>query len=109
MLVRIAQMFDEGRPLPRNRAVTRQPDIEGRLCVTEQYDKDFRRTIRTARVEKLDGTGPAIPDLRDAVVIWIGDGHMTIAGFEQDAMSRRCSSMSWYVAVVGASRADVGT
>lgn len=41
-----------------------------------------------------------LPRLRDAVVRWIGDGCMTISGFEFDDTTRKCTVQSWYVQVV---------
>lgn len=41
-----------------------------------------------------------LPRLRDAVVRWIGDGNMTISGFEFNEASRQCSVQSWYVQVI---------
>lgn len=44
--------------------------------------------------------GDVLPRLRDAVVRWIGDGSMTLSGFEFNETSRQCSVQSWYVQVI---------
>jgi len=52
-----------------------------------------------------DGAGAdVLPRLRDAVVRWIGDGCMTISGFEFNELSRQCNVQSWYVQLVAGGR-----
>jgi hypothetical protein len=99
MFVHVAQLFEEGRMMPRHRAVTVQAAHSGHLILSEQHDKDFRRNIVFACLR-----GPAgadvLPRLHDAVVRWIGDGYMTINGFQIDALTRKCCVQSWYIEVV---------
>jgi hypothetical protein len=100
MFVRVAQLFKEGRPLPRHRSITAQPVHIGHLALTDQYDGRFRRSM-TYAVLRQDSTGAdVLPRLCDAVVRWIGDGSMTISGFEFDESTRECSVQSWYVQLV---------
>lgn len=94
------------------------------LTLTEEHDRELRRSVRSARLRDVvlgvdvlpplrdavviwigDGrmtltgveTDTLLPPLRDAVVIWIGDGRMTIAGFEADQLTRRCVAQSWHI------------
>lgn len=85
------------RPLARHRAVTRTPAHEGKLTLTEEHDRLLRRYVRIARLSVANGAGEVPPSLRDAVVIWIGDGRMTMTGFETDEVTGRCVAQSWYV------------
>lgn len=101
MLVRVAQLFEDGgRRLPRHRTVTIQPALLGKLKLTEQYDSEFRRSLVFATLCGGAAGDELIPRLHDAVVRFIGDGCMTISGFQIDGVTRRCSVQSWYVQVV---------
>jgi hypothetical protein len=97
MYVRVAQLFEEGRPLPRHRSITAQPVHIGHLTLAEQYDSEFRRSMTYAILRRGSTGDDVLPRLRDAVVRWIGDGSMTISGFELDEATRDCSVQSWYV------------
>lgn len=55
--------------------------------------------MRSARLRDAALGVDVLPPLRDAVVIWIGDGRMTIAGFESDQLTRRCVAQSWYIEI----------
>lgn len=97
----MAQLYEDGgRPLPRHRAVTRQPEHVGVLTLTEEHDRELRRTVRRARLLSVQGGTDILPPLRDAVVVWIGDTRMTLTGFETDELTRRSVAQSWYVEVV---------
>jgi len=100
MFVRVAQLFEDGRPLPRHRAITAQPVHVGRLTLTEQHDHEFRRSMYLAILRNEGVGGDVLPRLRDAVVRWIGDGSMTISGFEFNEANRQCSVQSWYVQLI---------
>jgi hypothetical protein len=100
MYVRVAQLFEEGRPLPRHRSITAQPVHIGHLTLTEQHDQAFRRSMSLAILRNTGAGDDVLPRLRDAVVRWIGDGSMTISGFEFNEVSRQCSVQSWYVQVI---------
>jgi hypothetical protein len=41
-----------------------------------------------------------VPRLHDAVVRWIGDGCMTVSGFERDGLTNECVAKSWYIQVL---------
>lgn len=100
MLVILAKLYEDGgRPLPRHRAVTLPPSHEGILSLYEQHDRVLRRTVRRARVSNLAGT-ETLMELYDAVVLFIGDGVMTITGMEIDPASRCATAQSWYVEIV---------
>jgi hypothetical protein len=66
----------------------------------EQHDSEFRRSVTYAILRQGATGGDVLPRLRDAVVRWIGDGCMTISGFELDEATRNCSVQSWYVQLV---------
>jgi len=100
MLVRIAQLFEDGRPLPRHRAITAQPVHVGNLSLTEDYDQEFRRRMSYANLRQMLTGAEVLPRLHDAVVRWIGDKCMTISGFELDPHTRECSVQSWYVQLI---------
>jgi hypothetical protein len=100
MFVRVAQLFVDGRPLPRHRSITAQPVHIGRLSLVEKYDQDFRRSIVYAVLSRSSSGEDVLPRLRDAVVRWIGDGCMTISGFEFDQTAGNCCAQSWYVQLV---------
>jgi hypothetical protein len=100
MLVRVAPLFEDGKPFPRHRAVTAQPAHTGKLSLAEQYDADFRRTILFARLCERSTGVDVLPRLYDAVVRWIGEGCMTINGFEREPATQECMAQSWYVQIV---------
>lgn len=101
MLVRVAQLYEDGgRQLPRHRAVTCQPSHQGMLTLTEQHDRELRRSVRSARLCAESDGADVLPLLRDAVVIWIGDGRMTLTGVETDGLTRRSVAQSWYVEIL---------
>ena len=101
MLVKVAQMFEDGgRPLPRNRAVTQLPVHVGKLSMCDQHDKQFRRSVCTAYLRTTESGTDVLPPLRDAVVRWLGDGTVTISGFETDALSGKCVAQSWLAQLI---------
>lgn len=100
MYARVAQLFEEGKPLPRHRSITAQPVHVGHLSLTEQHDHEFRRSMTYAILRRGSTGDDLLPRLRDAVVRWIGDSCMTISGFELDEVTRDCSVQSWYVQLV---------
>jgi hypothetical protein len=100
MFVRVAQLFDKGRPLPKHRSITAQPVHIGVLTLTDEYDSRFRRTMAYAILRQKSTGSDVLPRLQDAVVRWIGDGCMTISGFELDETTRECRVQSWYVQIV---------
>lgn len=101
MLVKVAQMFEEGgRPLPRNRAVTQQPVHVGKLSMSDQHDTQFRRSVCTAYLRNVGDGRDMLPPLRDAVVRWLGDGTVTISGIETDPFSGKCVAQSWLAQLI---------
>lgn len=101
MLVRVAQLYVQGKPVPRHRAITTQPNHVGRLSLFEQHDKDFRRSVVFAALHGTSGEN-VLPRLHDAVLRWIGGDCMTISGFEQDPVTHECRAQSWYIELMGA-------
>jgi hypothetical protein len=96
MFVKVAQMFEDGgRPISRSRAVTRQPVHVGKLSMSDQHDKEFRRSVCTAYLRNASDGKDVLPPLRDAVVRWVGDGTLTISGMETDPCSGKCFAQSW--------------
>jgi hypothetical protein len=106
MLVRSAQLFENGKPLPRHRSITAQPVHIGKLCLFDEHDKHFRRPIVYARLVRVSSGIDVLPRLYDAVVRWIGNGCMTISGFEQDSVTHECMAQSWYLQLVADDEVD---
>lgn len=100
MFVRLATLYEEGgRPLARHRAAAIQPSYEGFLWLHEEYDRDLRRSVRKARLLSPHGVEPLL-SLYDAVVLFYGDGIMTITGMERDPLTRKATAQSWYIEVI---------
>jgi hypothetical protein len=72
----------------------------GHLSLSEQYDKDFRRGVVYAILRDGSAGAEVLPRLFDAIVRWIGDGHMTINGFQIDEATKKCTVQSSYVQVL---------
>jgi hypothetical protein len=100
MFVRVAQLFENGRPLPRHRSITSQPVHVGKFCLFEEHDRSFRRAMVYAKLSHASSGADVIPRLQDAVVRWIGDSCMTVSGFEQDTLTSECRAQSWYIQLV---------
>ena len=98
MLVKVAQLYEEGRPLPRHRSIRAQPTLIGKLRLVEEHNNVLRRNIVYAVLQAPDGSH-LIPRLHDAVVRHIADDCLTISGFEHDQITRDCRGQSWFVQV----------
>lgn len=96
MFVKVAQLYEGGRPLPKHRSIRMQPTMIGQLRLTEEYSREFRRNVVYAFLHTSSGTD-LIPRLHDAVVQYIADGCMTITGFERDEVNQCCQGQSWFV------------
>ena len=108
MLVRVATLYeDNGRPLPRHRAIMKRPEFVGRLTLTEEHDRELRRSVRSAHLRQPDSTGDVLPQLRDAVVLWIGDGRITITGFVTNEVDNISTAQSWYIELCDVSEGGV--
>jgi hypothetical protein len=90
---------DQGRPVPRHRAISLQPTHVGNLALNEEYIKEWRRTVRIAKLQPINAQEVGLPALYDAVVLWIGSGEMTISGVEIDELSGKRTAQSWRVVV----------
>ena len=86
-----------GRALARHRAVTQPPEHQGEFSLSEEHDRELRRSVRTAYLRQLGTGAEVLPRLRDAVVLWVGDNAWTITGFETDPLTRKSVCQSWYV------------
>ncbi|MES2902379.1 MAG: hypothetical protein V4723_21810 [Pseudomonadota bacterium] len=80
-----------GTPLARHLAMTLAPSHEGILSLHASHDPRLRRPVRKARILNLAGTGITLEPY-DAVVLFMGDGVMTITGMEIDAATRKATS-----------------
>jgi hypothetical protein len=96
MFVKVAQLYDGGRPLPKHRSIRMQPTMIGQLRLTEEYSREFRRNIVYAVLHTSSGAD-LIPRLHDAVIRYIADGCMTITGFERDELTQCCQGQSWFI------------
>lgn len=79
------------------------PSHKGVLSLFEEHDRDLRRTVRTARLDSVEGTETLL-SLYDAEVLFYKDGVMTITGIERDPLSRKATAQSWYVELVDVRR-----
>lgn len=95
----VAKLYEDGRPLPRYRAVTQPPVHEGEFTLSEEHDRELRRSVRTAYLRQRGTGADVLPRLRDAVVLWVGDDAWTVTGFETDPLTRKAVAQSWYVIV----------
>lgn len=81
-------------------AVTQLPVHVGKLSMSDQHDKQFRRSVCTAYLRTTESGTEVLPPLRDAVVRWLGDGTVTISGFETDQLSGKCVAQSWLAQLI---------
>ena len=97
MLVIAAKLYsDQGVPLPRHREITLRYTGVGVFTMSEQFEKDFRRTVRVANLRPIDGGGDFIlPPLYDAAIVWVGDGQLRVRGFEINPMTMAHVAMAW--------------
>lgn len=94
----VSQLYEDGgRPLARHRAVTLQPSHTGNFTLSEEHDRDLRRSVRSAYLRDQATGVEVLPRLRDAVVLWVGDDAWTVTGFETDPLTRKAVAQSWYV------------
>lgn len=64
--------------------------------MNEQFEKDFRRTVRVANLRPIDGGVDFIlPPLYDAAIVWVGDGQLRVRGFEINPMTMAHVAMAW--------------
>jgi len=98
MLVKVAQLYEDGRPLPKHRSIRTLAVTIGQLRLIEEHSRELRRNVVCAM---LHGPGGAemLPRLHDAVVRHIADGCMTISGLEREDLTQVCRGQSWFVQV----------
>ena len=64
--------------------------------MSEQFEKDFRRTVRVANLSPIGGGVDFIlPPLYDAAIVWVGDGQLRVRGFEINPMTMAHVAMAW--------------
>lgn len=96
MLVVAAKLYsDQGVPLPRHREITLHYTGIGVFTMREQYEKDFRRTLRVATLRPIDGVENVLPPLYDAAIVWVGDGEIRVRGFEINPTTMAHVAMAW--------------
>ena len=97
MLVIAAKLYsDQGVPLPRHREITLRYTGIGVFSMSEQFEKDFRRTVRVANLRPIGGGVDFIlPPLYDAAIVWVGDGQLRVRGFEINPMTKAHVAMAW--------------
>ena len=96
MLVIAAKLYsDQGVPLPRHREITLTYSAIGRFSMREEYEKDFRRTVRVAMLTAIGGGSMVLPQLYDAAIVWVGDGELRVRGFEINPMTKAHVAMAW--------------
>ncbi len=79
--------------------MTLAPSHEGILSLHESHYRRLRRAVRKASISNVAGTEITL-ELYDAVVLFIGEGVMTITGMEIDQATRRATAQSCYVEVI---------
>ena len=106
MLVIAAKLYsDQGVPLPRHREITLRYTGVGVFTMSEQFEKDFQRTVRVARLSPIGGGRDFIlPLLYDAAIVWVGDGRLRVRGFEINPMSNAHVAMAWGAEIVADQR-----
>lgn len=96
MLVVAAKLYsDQGVPLPRHREISLHYTGIGVFSMREQYEKDFRRTLRVATLRPINGGDHVLPPLYDAAIVWVGDGEIRVRGFEINPMTMAHVAMAW--------------
>lgn len=97
MLVIAAKLYsDQGVPLPSHREITLRYTGIGMFSMSEQFEKDFRRMVRVAKLSPIGGGGDFIlPPLYDAAIVWVGDGQLRVRGFEINPMTMAHVAMAW--------------
>lgn len=61
----------------------------------EQFEKDFRRIVRVAKLMPVDGGDFVLPPLYDAAIVWVGDGRLRVRGFEINPTTKAHVAMAW--------------
>lgn len=96
MLIIAAKLYsDQGVPLPHHREVTKRYTRVGQLSLREEYVREFRRSMRVAKLFGSGDGGMVFPTLYDAAIVWVGDGEIRIRGFEINSMTQAHVAMVW--------------
>lgn len=106
MLVIAEKLYsDQGVPLPRHREITLRYTGVGVFTMNEQFEKDFRRTVRVANLRPIGGGADfVLPPLYDAAIVWVGDGQLRVRGFEVNPMTMAHVAMAWGAEIVADQR-----
>lgn len=96
MLIIAAKLYsDQGVPLPRHREIATRYTRVGQLSLCEEYVREFRRSMRVAKLFGAGDGGMVFPMLYDASIVWVGDGEIRIRGFEINSMTQAHVAMVW--------------
>lgn len=96
MLIIAAKLCsDQGVPLPRHREITKRYTRVGQLSLCEEYVREFRRSMRVAKLFGAGDNGMVFPTLYDAAIVWVGDGEIRVRGFEINQITQAHVAMVW--------------
>ena len=95
MYASIQPVFINGVPIKRADFAL-APAREGEMIITEETDPRRRRTVRVARVNRLDRKRePIFNPLWDVTLVAVGASWMTISGYEE--INDRLCAQTWLV------------
>lgn len=96
MLIIAAKLYsDQGVPLPRHREITKRYTCVGQLSLCEEHIREFRRSMRVAKLFGAGDNGMVFPMLYDAAIVWVGDGELRVRGFEVNPTTQAHVAMVW--------------
>lgn len=96
MLIIAAKLYsDQGVPLPRHREITTRYTRVGQLSLSEVFVREFRRSMRVAKLFGSGDGGMVFPMLYDAAIVWVGDGELRVRGFEVNQITQAHVAMVW--------------
>lgn len=97
MKVQVRPMRKLGLNLP-NRDMLAQPPVVGLLSVDEQRDYELgRSTVRARLMNDKDGND-VLPELGDALLLWVGKNRLRMAGIER--INQASYAQTWSIEVV---------
>jgi hypothetical protein len=95
MYASIQPVFTNGIPIKRGDLASVHAR-EGELIITEEADPRRKRTVRVARVNRIDRKRePLFMPLWDVSLVAVGVSWMTISGYEE--VSERLCAQTWLV------------
>lgn len=97
----VSLLFEEGgRPLPRYRLGFPQKEYQGSFSFEEAPNREFKRTVATARLQAPSGAD-VLPPLYEAKLLWCKDGEARVSGLEVDEVTRRRTAQCWNIRIGG--------